>query len=181
VVNRFIRDGEEFRKIEGHPKYWISDRGRVLSHMKDYEIFLKTKLRGGNSRTRPKGRYPSVGIQGKSYNIHALVAKHFIGPRPEGMVCCHNDGDCLNNHVSNLRYDTQKNNNLDRIKHGTARKLTNEMLDDMFQMLATTGCEVKAVANWFGVPRTWTSQARVRAKNGLYKLPKSCNKDYRTT
>lgn len=32
---------------------------------------------------------------------------------------CHNDGDITNNHVSNLRFDTQHNNILDKLEHGT--------------------------------------------------------------
>ncbi len=35
------------------------------------------------------------------------------------MQCCHNDGNVLNNHIDNLRWDTPSNNNRDKIKHGT--------------------------------------------------------------
>jgi hypothetical protein len=43
----------------------------------------------------------------------------FIGPKPDGMVVCHNDGDKLNNHYANLRYDTHKSNASDMLLHGT--------------------------------------------------------------
>lgn len=43
----------------------------------------------------------------------------FVGPRPDGMVTCHNDGNPANNNLSNLRWDTQSNNQLDAVKHGT--------------------------------------------------------------
>ena len=50
--------------------------------------------------------------------VHRLVLEAFVGPCPEGLVCCHNDGDHTNNHVSNLRWDTLKSNAQDTIAHG---------------------------------------------------------------
>ncbi len=49
--------------------------------------------------------------------VHHLVAEAFIGPRPPGMVVCHNNGDPLDNRVENLRYDTQANNITDMHDH----------------------------------------------------------------
>jgi len=53
------------------------------------------------------------------FAIHVLVMEAFVGPRPEEMEICHNDGNPGNNRKDNLRYDTPKNNNKDKIKHGT--------------------------------------------------------------
>lgn len=50
--------------------------------------------------------------------IHRLVLEAFIGPCPEGMEGCHNDGDASNNHLENLRWDTHSANMYDRVKHG---------------------------------------------------------------
>lgn len=55
-------------------------------------------------------------------NAHRLVAMAWIGT-PEGyarLQVCHNDGNRLNNHFSNLRWDTPKNNTHDKYAHGTA-------------------------------------------------------------
>lgn len=49
---------------------------------------------------------------------HHLVLEAFVGPRPEGMYGCHNDGDPSNNHVSNLRWDSPSENMHDRVRHG---------------------------------------------------------------
>lgn len=43
----------------------------------------------------------------------------FVGPCPDGMEGCHNDGDPHNNRLDNLRWDTRANNARDAIRHGT--------------------------------------------------------------
>lgn len=50
--------------------------------------------------------------------VHVLVAEAFISPRPQGLEVCHNDGNGLNNHVSNLRWDTHSANGHDNVMHG---------------------------------------------------------------
>lgn len=42
--------------------------------------------------------------------VHSLVAQAFLGDRPKGMVIDHIDGNRFNNHYTNLRYCTQKEN-----------------------------------------------------------------------
>lgn len=51
--------------------------------------------------------------------IHQLVLEAFVGPCPEGMQCCHNDGSRNNNALSNLRWDTHRANIADKFRHGT--------------------------------------------------------------
>ncbi len=53
------------------------------------------------------------------YDWSRLVCEVFHGPCPDGMECCHNDGNPLNYHPSNVRWDTPKNNQADRVKHKT--------------------------------------------------------------
>lgn len=64
----------------------------------------------------------SLWLKGKKSvrTTHSLVAEAFIGPRPEGLEVCHDDGDQLNNCATNLRYDTISANRLDCVKHGTS-------------------------------------------------------------
>ena len=52
--------------------------------------------------------------KGKSISIHILVAAHFIGKRPKGLVIDHKDHDVNNNKADNLRYCTQRENLYDR-------------------------------------------------------------------
>jgi hypothetical protein len=47
---------------------------------------------------------------GKTFNVHVLVARAFLGKRPKGYHVCHRDGNRFNNQLDNLRYDTPKAN-----------------------------------------------------------------------
>lgn len=51
--------------------------------------------------------------------VQALVAEHFLGPRPDGMVVCHGPGGQPDNTPGNLRYDTQKENIADIQRFGS--------------------------------------------------------------
>lgn len=72
----------------------------------------------------------------KQYFLHKIVLEAFCGQAPSGMEACHNDGNPLNCHIDNLRWDTKSNNHKDKIKHGTYQvgekannvKLTNEIV-----------------------------------------------------
>nr|WP_232111245.1 HNH endonuclease signature motif containing protein [Nocardia wallacei] len=59
-----------------------------------------------------------LGTVRKLRTAHSLVAEAFIGPRPEGLQVCHNDGDPTNNMLANLRYDTPSENQTDIVRHG---------------------------------------------------------------
>jgi len=94
-------------------QYEVSDHGRVRS------------IRTGRIR-RPhlnrKGReHLDLHRDGerRDMEVHRLVLAAFAGPCPPGKEGCHNDGNPLNNHISNLRWDTRRENNIDSIKHGT--------------------------------------------------------------
>lgn len=56
------------------------------------------------------------------FGVHRLVLEAFVGPRPDGMECCHNDGNRQNNRLENLRWDTVKGNARDRELHGHTAK-----------------------------------------------------------
>jgi len=110
---------EEWRKIEDLPLYDVSNFGRVRSW--NYKGTRMEKPRNLNF-VRSKGGYFRVYLR-RDGNVnpklvHRLVLWAFIGPCPEGMECCHNDGNPANNLLENLRWDTRKSNVSDRIKHG---------------------------------------------------------------
>lgn len=119
--------GENWLPIAGYEGlYEVSDLGRVRSLPR---VVQYGGSRRGTSATIPGGLmsphgklYPMVklakGGKKSSFNIHQLVLEAFVGPRPEGYVACHCDGDESNNAVSNLRWDTVTENNRDIVRHG---------------------------------------------------------------
>lgn len=50
--------------------------------------------------------------------VHVAVAAAFIGPRPDGAVVRHLNGDYRDNRVENLAYGSQSENMQDAVRHG---------------------------------------------------------------
>jgi hypothetical protein len=101
--------------------YEVSDLGRIRSLTRRTPVGIR---RGRVLKPFPAGA-GRLGVilsaNGRRANgrVSVLVALAFFGTRPPGMVVCHNDGNLVNNKASNLRYDTQSSNLLDKQIHGT--------------------------------------------------------------
>ena len=93
--------------------YSVSDQGRVRND----ETGRVLKPRQGSHGRLQVELYREGAC--KSYLTHRLVLQAFVGPCPDSMEACHNDGNHQNNRLGNLRWDTKKNNAADRLKHGT--------------------------------------------------------------
>jgi hypothetical protein len=52
--------------------------------------------------------------------VSRLVLEAFAGPCPDGMECCHFNGDRLDNRPENLRWDTRTANTEDARRHRLA-------------------------------------------------------------
>lgn len=61
----------------------------------------------------------SVNAKAETIKVHAEVLAAFVGPKPDGLMGCHEDGDPSNNRVGNLRWGTSLSNTLDALRHGT--------------------------------------------------------------
>lgn len=61
-----------------------------------------------------------ISVDNKKQNVfvHKMVLLAFVGPCPEGMECCHKNGNASDNRIENLRWDTHYENNQDRKRHG---------------------------------------------------------------
>jgi hypothetical protein len=75
-------------------------------------------------RTHDNGKGYQVATLSVDYrNFKLLVARlvlgGFVGPCPPGQEACHENGDRSDNRLTNLRWDTPSNNNLDKHRHGT--------------------------------------------------------------
>ena len=116
---------EEWRSIRGFAgRYEVSSLGRVRSLRRvagTYDIQRKTPL-VMKAQIHGVG-YLAVtlgyGREKKQEYIHRLVGTAFHGACPSGKQCAHLDGDRKNNHASNLRWVTAKENSSHRFLHGT--------------------------------------------------------------
>jgi len=109
---------EEWRDVVGFEGlYKVSNFGRIQT-VKTGKIKEQTISKTDN---RP---YLSLWKNNKIKvcRPHKLVLEAFVSVRPDGLECCHNDGNPQNNHWSNLRWDTPKNNHADKVRHGTTNR-----------------------------------------------------------
>ncbi len=133
----------EYRPILGWPAYHVGSDGSVWSswqiHGNQPATMTRINWRRLRSRKDKRGR-AAVRLYRPGENItrcvHLIVLEAFVGPRPDGMEACHNNGDNTDNRASNLRWDTHRENILDKFRHGTmplgekhhAAKLTEEQV-----------------------------------------------------
>lgn len=88
-----------------------------------------------------------------------LVLEAFVGPCPPGMVACHwPDRDTANCRLDNLRWDTEKANAADAIKHGTKpygekAALAKATWTDVERCrdLRRSGALLREIAEWIGI------------------------------
>ena len=106
--------------------YEVSDHGRVRTVDRvevtkaGYTRRRKSKLR---SPWSDKDGYMHVTVtrnrRKSGRSVHRLVLEAFVGPCPDNMVACHDNGDPADNRLQNLRWDTLSANELDKVTHGT--------------------------------------------------------------
>jgi hypothetical protein len=118
----------EYRAIAGFPGYRVGDDGSVWSCF----------VRAGAGRPRVQGEWwqmkPIVdakctkgyamitlwaGGKQKRVSVHKLVLEAFVGKKPPGLVCRHLNGLRTKNHLDNLAWGTNKENEEDKVRHGT--------------------------------------------------------------
>lgn len=128
------------RKIPGFSKYLVSEDGKIyrfgreLCFWTDRDGYLRCCITDDNGRRR-------------MISSHAAVALAFIGPKPSPKhEVCHNDGSKSNNHFSNLRWGTRKENHQDLKRHGTSligekngrAKLTEENVNEIKRVIKSS-------------------------------------------
>ncbi len=113
------QDQVEYRPVSGFPLHRVGSDGSVWKVCHGRWRLLK--LDRSN-----KGGYLQIVLCDPGRRIsmfaHALVLSAFKGPRPEGKVCRHLDGNPANNVPSNLEWGTRQENEADKVRHGTVSK-----------------------------------------------------------
>lgn len=92
---------------------WVSIRSNGRSYTNQSRVLAQATTDSGHLRV---GLFRNKKQSG--HLVHRLVLEAFVGPCPDGMESCHTDDDPSNNHVSNLRWDTRRENMLDRSRNG---------------------------------------------------------------
>lgn len=120
---------EEWRPVVGFEGYYeVSNLGRVRSLDRFVNngsgSFLKPGRVLAGSRDARDGRH-RVGLMVDGHltmrTVAPLVLEAFVGPRPPGMDCLHNNGDATDDRPINLRWGTVSDNLRDSVRHGTHR------------------------------------------------------------
>lgn len=149
---------ERWRRIPSAPHYDASSLGNIRSWKMHGKICSIPHI----IQSSKSGKYPMVSIVAngstKQRLVHQLVAEGFLGPKPSGLVVCHNNGITTDNRVSNLRYDSNKNNELDKMAHGTRSlgeklpwaKLKTKNIKEI-KRLRMAGNTLQSIAIKFGV------------------------------
>lgn len=100
-------EGYEFSSLGRIRSYWKSKTPILKSYHLRGDGYLAVSLRVGNDLIeRPK--------------VSRVILEAFKGyPEDPTLMCCHNNGNRLDDRICNLRWDTSKNNVDDMRKHGT--------------------------------------------------------------
>ena len=94
------------------PKYYTIQINEETGEVKVFSNSKHAKGRELSQFLNPNG-YLRVKLGSKTYEIHRLVTKFYLGDMPKGLCVNHKDGNKLNNNPSNLEYITISEN----IKH----------------------------------------------------------------
>ncbi len=113
-------EGVEIRHVPGFPGYIVGTDGNVWScRQGGIREMIKPwrKLKGPPSAGRG---YRMVQLGASHYRmIHRLVLQVFVGKAPPGHQSRHLDGNLSNNRLDNLCWGTAKENEADKVAHGT--------------------------------------------------------------
>jgi hypothetical protein len=155
-----------FREPIGFPHYLVSTVEHVWSCRTRGGLFVPwRRMSFGIARA---GRL-SIGLRRDDQLfcklVNRLVLETFVGPCPDGMEGCHNNGNHLDNRVNNLRWDTHLSNMQDRKRHGRnaygerngSAKLAPEDIATILRRYGA-GEYQKDIARDFGIRQTRVSQ-----------------------
>lgn len=149
--------------IPGFPDYAVTTDGEIFSFKRKVPLKLRPRVSSSTG-------YPGVSLcrngEIHSITVHSAVALAFIGPRPDGHVVRHLDGNPENCVLSNLAYGTYAQNEDDKARHGRRpvgqaiynSKLTPHDVADIRRMYASGSTHEALLKIW---PINPTSMHRV--------------------
>lgn len=144
--------------------YEVSDMGRIRSVARRVPCIHGSRISPARVlKVRfPGVKYYSVQLfrngQNKTFYVHRMVLLSFIGPPTPGQETCHQNGDCHDNRLVNLRWGTRKENRADGRRlgeiplgeHRAFAKLKPEQVVNI-RLRVAAGESHRAVAQGFGI------------------------------
>lgn len=117
---------DEPRAIPGWPGYFASADGLIWSNRRSFRNPFGEQLVALRPSLDRDG-YPQLRLmtalkKAKAAPVHVLIALAFIGPRPDGMVVAHLNGDPSDNRPGNLAYVEPAENSRHRELHGRHKR-----------------------------------------------------------
>lgn len=141
------------KAIGGFPGYFVTDTGKIFSTKKTFQEIRPQLDRYGYHHFSARRNGRSVTVR-----VHHAVATAFHGPKPEGLVGAHMDGNKSNNCFDNIQWVTVEVNNSHKIKHGTVAKgskINTSRLKEhqipAIRRLLSQGASLKEISDIFGV------------------------------
>jgi uncharacterized protein (DUF433 family) len=179
----------EYRPIPGHDGYLIGSDGTAWTTKGHLNLRPLATPRPLRLRPDRKGYMCVTLVNNRRHfclPIHRTVLEVFVGPRPDGMWACHNNGQKTDNRLDNLRWDTPSGNTSDMFIHGTApigerqgaSKLTTAQVSDIISRLRN-GDRQRDLAEEYSVSRALICRiSRNSAWNKVAGLARTAE-DYR--
>ena len=92
------------------PNYQASNLGRIRRSTPGRKTFAGKVMAAKPIKVGYLVVAPTIEGKNKTFYVHDLVARAFLGPRPDGLHVNHLDGNKMNNRVENLEYISRKGN-----------------------------------------------------------------------
>ena len=155
---------EVWKDIPGYEGlYQASDQGKIRSLDREVvsSIGRVRKFKGKILKFKyyKTGR-PCVELykngKSKMYKPYYLILLTFVGERPEGYNVAHLDGNFLNNQLSNIRYDTGSENQIDFYRQGKKSNTGKLSIDEVLEirrLYATGEYKQRELAEMYRITR----------------------------
>lgn len=164
------KPGVDYKEVPGFAGYLVGSDGTVWSNRfgSRWGLFQGKYKRLKDSPDKDGyfcyRLYNGTGVSHFAHG-HSLVLVTFVGPCPEGLEGCHNDGNPANNQLNNLRWGTRTSNAADCISHGRRprherhgrAKIENRDAFEIMRLVAD-GCSKASVGRCFGISGTQVSR-----------------------
>ena len=180
----------EYRGIAGFPGYRVGSDGSVWSSW--FRKPLMNGKRGGSvsvsggrwrrltptlEKRQGRTRHYHIMLKGhgrcRSFYIHSLVLRAFVGDRAARQECRHVDGVPKNNRLQNLIWGTRKQNVADQFAHGAfavgIRHGNAKLTDRQVRMIRVAKGTQEEIAERFGIVRQTVSAIRLKRARKFVK------------